>query len=171
MTLFPAHVFTVYQWILSIALQTIHFRTKCLRHVMAVKSPNFRVTSSLISLKTSLKPLRHDFMRTRSSSSLFFIKFPPILKDHTCVPSITLEVSHLTRMSRSWMRLLDDEILAIWVGCNWQLYSDNPGGRGMGRPILQFRHSPTERSRSARTMELHHPICGPSRSGSPTKGH
>ena len=54
-------------------------------------------------------------------------KLPPILKDHTCVSSITLEVSHLTRMSRSWMKLLDDEILAIWVGCNWKFYSDNPG--------------------------------------------
>ena len=88
-------------------------------------------------------------------------KLPSILKDHTCISSITLEVSHLTRMSRSWMRLFDDEILAIWVGCSWKLYSTNPGGRGMGRPILRFRHSPTERSRCARTMGLHHPICGP----------
>ena len=114
---------------------------------MGVKSPNFRVTSPLISLKTSL------ILSAMASSELpprpvLSNKLPPILKDHTCVSSITLEVSHPTRMSRSWMRLFDDEILAIWVGCNWKLYSDTSGGRGMRRPILRFRHSPT--------------VCGPS---------
>jgi len=80
-----------------------------------------------------------------------------------------LWVSHPTWISRLWMRLLD-EILAIWVSCNCKLYSDNPGGCGMGQPILWFWQSPTGPPHCTRTTGLQHAICGPSRSGFATRG-
>ena len=87
--------------------------------------------------------LRHGFVRIPPSCSPLN-ELSLILKHHMCVSFITLGVRHATQVPRRWIGLLDDEILAILVGCNCNLYSDNPRDRGMGRPILRFRHSITE---------------------------
>ena len=95
MTLFPVHVFTVYQGFCASLSKLSTSWQKCLRHLMTVKSSSFGVTSHhKLSDQSQNQPYTSPpWVRPNSLLIQSFLISSPILKDHTCVSSTTLRLS------------------------------------------------------------------------------